>query len=78
MQGVCAQEKKGKRVTWVCLCLHVHNTNLLMNVSTVRLHLLDNRGEFVKELLVGVQGEQVFLSEQEAKAVPLRPAQAVT
>lgn len=56
-------------------CAQCHS---LVNVSAVRLHLLDNRGEFVEEFLVGVQGEQVFLSEQEAKAVTLRPAQAVT
>ena len=44
----------------------------------MRLHLLDNRCEFVEEFLVRIQGEQVVLSEQEAKAVSLRPAQAVT
>lgn len=49
-----------------------------MNMAAVRLHLLDDHGEFVEELLVGIQGEQVFLPEQEAKAVTLRPAQAVT
>lgn len=49
-----------------------------MNMGTVCLHLLDNHGEFVEEFLVSVQGEQVVLSEQEAKAVTLRPAQAVT
>lgn len=49
-----------------------------MNMGTVRLHLLDNRGEFVEDFLVSIQGEQVFLSEQEAKAVTLRPAQAMT
>lgn len=47
-------------------------------MGAVRLHLLDNRGEFVEEFLVRIQGEQVFLSEQEAEAVTLCPAQAVT
>lgn len=49
-----------------------------MDVATVRLHLLDNRGEFVEEFLVSIQDEQVFLSQQEAEAVTLRPAQAMT
>lgn len=49
-----------------------------MNMSTMCLHLLDNRGEFVEKFLVSIQGEQVFLSEQEAKAMPLCPPQAVT
>lgn len=47
-------------------------------MGAVRLHLLDNSGEFVEEFLVRVQGEQVILPEQEAKAVSLGPAQAVT
>ncbi len=49
-----------------------------MDMGPMRLHLLHDGGEFVEEFLVSVQGEQVFLSEQEAKAVALRPAQAVT
>lgn len=48
-----------------------------MDVSAVHLHLLDSRGEFVEQLLVRVQGEQVFLPEQETEAVAFRPAQAV-
>lgn len=46
-------------------------------MSAVRLHLLDGRGEFVEQLLIRVQGEQVFLPEQEAEAMAFRPAQAV-
>lgn len=46
-------------------------------MGAVRLHLLDGRGEFGEQLLVRVQGEQVFFSEQEAEAVAFRPAQAV-
>ena len=52
--------------------------HLLVNLGSVALHLLDDRGEFAKELLVGVQREQVILTEQKAKAVPLRPAETVT
>lgn len=43
----------------------------------MRLHLPDSRGEFVQQLQVGVQGEQVFFSEQEAEAVAFGAAQAV-
>lgn len=49
-----------------------------MNMGTMSLHLLDNCGELVEEFLISVQGEQVFLSEQESKAVTLRPSQAMT
>lgn len=57
------------------VCTYSHS---LMNMGTMHLHLLDNSGEFVEEFLVSIQGEQVFLSEQEAKAVTLCPAQAMT
>lgn len=49
-----------------------------MNMGPMCLHLLDNCCEFVEEFLVRIQGEQVFLSEQETKAMALCPAQAVT
>ena len=47
-------------------------------MGPMRLHLLDNSGEFVEEFLISIQGEQVVLSEQEAEAVSLGPAQAMT
>lgn len=52
--------------------------HLLVNLAGVRLHLLDDRHQLVKELLAGVQSQQVLLLEQEAQAVAFRPAQAVT
>lgn len=56
-------------------CTYDHS---LVNMSSMRLHLLHNCGEFVKKLLICIQGEQVFLSEQETKSMTLRPTQAVT
>lgn len=53
------------------------SSHSLVDMGAVRLHLLDGRGELVQQLLVRVQGEQVFLPEQEAEAVAFRPAQAV-
>lgn len=47
-------------------------------MGTMYFHLFDNSGQFVEEFLISIQREQVLFSEEEAKAVSLRPAQAVT
>lgn len=52
--------------------------HLLVNLAAVRLHLLDERHQLIEEPLAGVQSQQVLLLEQEAQAVPLCLAQAVT
>lgn len=58
-------------------CTQHSSSHSLVDMGAVCLHLLDSRGEFVEQLLIRVQGEQVFFSEQEAEAVAFRPAQAV-
>lgn len=53
------------------------SSHSLVDMGAVCLHLLDGHGEFVKQLLVRVQGEQVFFSKQEAQAMAFCAAQAV-
>lgn len=65
------------------VCTHVIEFKMyfihsLVNVSTVRLHLLDGSREFVEQFLICIQGEQIIFSEKETKAVALGPAQAMT
>ncbi len=49
-----------------------------MNLGGVALHLFDDSGEFGQKFVVGVQDEQVVLSEQEAQTVTFCPAQTVS
>lgn len=63
---------------YIFLLTHNPRLRLLVNLSGVALHLLHCRVQFGEQFVVGVNREQVFLSQQEAQAVSFCSAQTVS